>query len=706
PANYSCFRCGGTGHHIRNCPSSGDKTTEAPLRIKKSTGIPRSFMVEVDDPSIKGAMLTNCGHYAIPALHAKAYAVGKKEKPPFGPQEPPKPKAEDPVPKELLCLICKEMLSDAVVIPCCANSFCDDCESHTHPHTHTQTRDADFVPPSGIRTALLDSDQHTCPTCKQSDVSPDTLIANKFLRQAVNTFQKDQGQSKSSTGNDGASQPVNPAWAPDPVLKKKPHQSAPKPQPLQTQRKAFKSDREEQTCDQAAAAEPSERGSGTDAAAAVLPHCSAPSHQLPARIPRCHARLAPVTLLPQPTPPHPFSLLQLWSQALLYAVLILLTSPQPPFQVQVPIGSSQEKSPRSPSQSEILLGQKQLGEEGGTRSGRPRLGGESRFRSAFRRGAGQAALPAVGEGLQGVVRQVSQQLRQPLPPAAPSAQPPPVPSPSFGGLGRNGRGSRGNVESRSRRHGSRSTAHTKDGSTPSRSSSDGCSTASQSSVDSRSSPSRSSNPSRSPASRLSSDGYLTPSKPRAADRTEDGRKEARRPPRSRRDETSGPEKSDPRQPSESVQPWLKDGKQTTVKRERRARHNSEEEKHQANKEAGRIHSGNSKTESRSEKPGKRKGDDAESRSSKCLKTSPTEVCKSRSQHPPEEEKKAQPASERDIWEGGMKVKPQKRISINISLDGRKKKEKNGQSSTGKPGEDVHKSDDGGEEKQGGDAKAD
>lgn len=23
PANYSCFRCGSTGHHIRNCPNSG-----------------------------------------------------------------------------------------------------------------------------------------------------------------------------------------------------------------------------------------------------------------------------------------------------------------------------------------------------------------------------------------------------------------------------------------------------------------------------------------------------------------------------------------------------------------------------------------------------------------------------------------------------------------------------------------------------------
>lgn len=37
----------------------------------------------------------------------------------------------------------------------------------------------------GIRTALLESDDHTCPTCHQNDVSPDALIANKFLRQVA-----------------------------------------------------------------------------------------------------------------------------------------------------------------------------------------------------------------------------------------------------------------------------------------------------------------------------------------------------------------------------------------------------------------------------------------------------------------------------------------------------------------------------------------
>ncbi|XP_042248692.1 E3 ubiquitin-protein ligase RBBP6-like isoform X2 [Thunnus maccoyii] len=205
PANYACYRCGNTGHHIRNCPTSGDKNVEAPLRIKKSTGIPRSFMVEVDDPSIKGAMLTNCGRYAIPAIDAEAYAIGKKEKPPFIPQEQPKSEVEDdPVPDELLCLICHDLLSDAVVIPCCGNSYCDDC----------------------IRTALLDSEEHVCPTCSQSDVSPDTLIANKFLRQAVNNYKKERGHTKNLRGVSGTSQSLNPTPIPSPV---------PTPPPIATQ---------------------------------------------------------------------------------------------------------------------------------------------------------------------------------------------------------------------------------------------------------------------------------------------------------------------------------------------------------------------------------------------------------------------------------------------------------------------------------------
>lgn len=35
-------------------------------KVKRSTGIPYSFMTPVSGPEIKGALLTNQGHYAVP----------------------------------------------------------------------------------------------------------------------------------------------------------------------------------------------------------------------------------------------------------------------------------------------------------------------------------------------------------------------------------------------------------------------------------------------------------------------------------------------------------------------------------------------------------------------------------------------------------------------------------------------------------------
>lgn len=61
-------------------------------------------------------------------LFSQAYKEGKKERPPFS--QDPEPVAEKPeIPEDLLCNICKDLLTDAVMIPCCGNSFCDECKS-------------------------------------------------------------------------------------------------------------------------------------------------------------------------------------------------------------------------------------------------------------------------------------------------------------------------------------------------------------------------------------------------------------------------------------------------------------------------------------------------------------------------------------------------------------------------------------------------
>lgn len=159
---------------------------------------------------------------------------------------------------------------------------------------------------------------------------------------------------------------------------------------------------------------------------------------------------------------------------------------------------------------------------------------------------------------------------------------------------------------------------------------------------------------------------------------------------------------------------MKTCKQSENKRERGGHKNSEKETKQASKRADRVHYGNNKTDSRSEKHGKRKGEDAkslaETRSSKRLKADTTggpQACEGEAHHASDKkrsgkEKTIQPVSEEDIWEEGMKVKPPKRISINISLEGRKKEGKHEmlclESSTENPREEVQKSGNGGEDK--------
>lgn len=45
----------------------------------------------------------------------------------------------------------------------------------------------------GIRSLLLDSDNHECPSCNETNVSPDTLIPNRYLRLSVAKFKNESG---------------------------------------------------------------------------------------------------------------------------------------------------------------------------------------------------------------------------------------------------------------------------------------------------------------------------------------------------------------------------------------------------------------------------------------------------------------------------------------------------------------------------------
>ncbi|CAH1719391.1 unnamed protein product [Chironomus riparius] len=146
PQHYRCHRCHKSGHWIKNCPMNPpmkEHHTKVRAENKKMTGIPRSL--RENPPNMKE------------------------------PETPQIVEQKKEIPEDLLCSICKNIFKDAVMIPCCGSSFCDEC----------------------IRTSLLESDDNECPECSEKGTSPGSLIPNRFLRNAVAAFQSDMNSLSS-----------------------------------------------------------------------------------------------------------------------------------------------------------------------------------------------------------------------------------------------------------------------------------------------------------------------------------------------------------------------------------------------------------------------------------------------------------------------------------------------------------------------------
>ena len=79
---------------------------------------------------VERSRVTNWLQYNLFAVHSVAYERGKKEKPPFIKSLSPDRRVSEErlIPGELLCTLCSDLLTDAVVIPCCGNSYCDECK--------------------------------------------------------------------------------------------------------------------------------------------------------------------------------------------------------------------------------------------------------------------------------------------------------------------------------------------------------------------------------------------------------------------------------------------------------------------------------------------------------------------------------------------------------------------------------------------------
>ncbi|TRM65599.1 DWNN domain-containing protein [Schizophyllum amplum] len=163
PASYVCYRCGQKGHWIKDCPTNNDRDYDNRPRIKRTTGIPRSFLKAVENPEGaqlgQGVMVTPEGGYVVaqPDLASWQKQVAR----PKGLTEA-EVRERPPTDESLSCPIDNQLFRDAVKTPCCNTSYCEEC----------------------IQTHLLERD-FICPSCGKKIPSLDKLIIDKTAREHV-----------------------------------------------------------------------------------------------------------------------------------------------------------------------------------------------------------------------------------------------------------------------------------------------------------------------------------------------------------------------------------------------------------------------------------------------------------------------------------------------------------------------------------------
>lgn len=196
PPKYVCHRCGKPGHWIQMCPTNNDPTFESKPKIKRTTGIPRSFMKKLDKPlegeelddALQGGtvMIDADGNHVIvnpdTATWEKAEAKLKAS-------AAQKQEADEAGSKELQelgleCPIDKKLFDNPVKTPCCGKTYCHDC----------------------IENALVDNDL-TCPNCGTDAVLIDELATDEDMVANIRKYEDDKVAEKKAKEQAAAKSP-------------------------------------------------------------------------------------------------------------------------------------------------------------------------------------------------------------------------------------------------------------------------------------------------------------------------------------------------------------------------------------------------------------------------------------------------------------------------------------------------------------------
>lgn len=208
PQGYVCYRCGEKGHWIKECPTNDDPNFENKPRMKRTTGIPRSFLRAVEKPTVNssdgdevkqhsGVMINSEGQFVIAEPDKKSWELFQaKTKSSAAAEQMAIVGDKEIQDRGLECSIDKRMFIDPMKTPCCEKTFCNDC----------------------ITNSLIESD-FTCPVCQTEGVLLDdlkhdeltSLKIQEYLEEKKSAAREETGKPKSPTVNSKPASAVDKA---------------------------------------------------------------------------------------------------------------------------------------------------------------------------------------------------------------------------------------------------------------------------------------------------------------------------------------------------------------------------------------------------------------------------------------------------------------------------------------------------------------
>lgn len=185
PNGYVCHRCGEKGHWIQQCPTNDNPEFDNRPRVKRTTGIPKSFLKTVDKATIlaqageddvnrPSAIMVNAdGDFVIAEPDRAAWEKYQAQtKSSAAAQKIAAQGEKELQDRGLECALDNKMFIDPMKTPCCAKTYCNDC----------------------ITNALIEGDL-VCPGCQTEGVLIDDLKPDDDMTAKIEAYLKEKSDA-------------------------------------------------------------------------------------------------------------------------------------------------------------------------------------------------------------------------------------------------------------------------------------------------------------------------------------------------------------------------------------------------------------------------------------------------------------------------------------------------------------------------------